>query len=433
MKPILKISIMFISLFLLIGCNSNESDYSTSDFEAENHDSNALEDNEIQAEEYVPEEGDVLFKDNAMNNKNLLDAFIDISGKNNDSKLRVVKYDDSGAVIYNLLSRYDKNADVGWIEVTPDLTYYTKGEDTVQDVFNNAPQQCASLTADVEKGFYTFHECRTHWEYPLVPIVTTALSGEEIENINEPEEIPEIVIGNEYYLVDPMTEVFLSKKDAKEWYAYYVDENEKKVEEAKLDNIVKLLENRVELDRVTDNKVRVISCGTGICEVYSDATFQLKVFAVPEVKINTKERVEGTEEISDEEQESVVDEVEFWMEINQRISGIIEDTSKLIELYQTDDIFEVDKEAGENLYHRVDGNTIIIQYTTPPAIPAVEEKYYEILMDTGFLFNALHQAEVYIENGEKKKLEALTKDEIIPLRDELEALSEWISELENEE
>lgn len=430
MKSIVKVSIIFLSLFLLIGCTND--DNSTSDFEVENDDPNTLGENE-EVREYIPEEDDVLFKDNAMNNKDLLDAFIEVSGKNNESELRVVKYDDDGVLIYDLLSRYDENANVGWIEVTPDLTYVTKGEDTVQDIFNNAPQQCASITIDEERGFYKFNECRTHWEYPLVPIVTTTLSGDEIENINKPEEIPEIVTGEEYYLVDPMTEVFLSKQDAEKWLAYYVEADDEKLEEVTLDNIVKLLENRVELDRVIDNEVRVISCDGGICDIYSDATFQLKAFAVPEMKINAKEKVERTEETPNKEQEAQVDEAEFLNEINQRITGIIEDTSKLIELYQTADIFEADKEAGKNLYHRVDGNTIIIQYTTPPAIPAVEEKYYEILMDTGFLFNALHQAEVYIENGEVKKLETLTTDEIIPLRDELKALSEWISELENDE
>lgn len=432
MKPIVKVSLIFLTLFFLIGCNDEESNHSTPDSEAENNELDRLEENEVEVIEYISEEIDVLFKDNAMDNKDLLDAFVKVSGENNESELRVVKYDEHGAVIYDLLSRYDENADVGWIEVTPDLTYYSPDEEAAQNVFNSAPQQCASLTVDEERGFYKFNECRTHWEYPLVPIVTTTLSGEDIENINEPEEAPEIVMGEEYYLVDPMTEVFLSKRDAKEWLAYYVEEDKEKLEEVTLDNIVKLLENQVELDRVMDNPVRVISCDEGICEVYSEATFQLKTFAIPETKINAKEQVEEVEELPTEETDAEVDEVAFWEDINERILGIIEDTSKLIELYETAGIFEEDKEAGKNLYHRVDGNTIIIQYTTPPAVPALEEMYYEVLIQTGFLFNALHQAEVYIENDEVESIETLTTEEIIPLLEELEGMYESISEFENE-
>lgn len=127
-----------------------------------------------QEEEYIPSEMDVVLKnDYLLENVDLLEDFMAVAGENNESQIRVVKHVlGQGVIIYDLQSRYDKNADQGWIEVTPNLTHYISLENEVQDVFNNAPQQCGDMSKDVEEGYYKLYECRTNWEYRLLPIMS---------------------------------------------------------------------------------------------------------------------------------------------------------------------------------------------------------------------------------------------------------------------
>lgn len=125
-----------------------------------------------QEDGYMQNETDVVLKNsNLLVNKDILEDFITVAGKKNESHIRIVKHVlGRGAIIYDLESRYDKNADQGWIEVTPNMTYYRPLEKDFYDVFNQAPQQCGDLSKDVEEGFYKLHECRTNWEYRLLPI-----------------------------------------------------------------------------------------------------------------------------------------------------------------------------------------------------------------------------------------------------------------------
>lgn len=127
-----------------------------------------------QEEGYIPNETDVVLKnDNLLVNKDILEDFITVAGKNNESHMRIVKHVlGRGAILYDLESRYDKNANQGWIEVTPNLTHYKPLEDDFYDLFIQAPQQCGDLSKDVEEGFYKLYECRTNWEYRLLPIVS---------------------------------------------------------------------------------------------------------------------------------------------------------------------------------------------------------------------------------------------------------------------
>lgn len=129
-----------------------------------------------QEEGYMQNETDIVLKNsNLLVNKDILEEFIEVAGKENDSHIRIVKHVlGRGAIIYDLESRYDKNADQGWIEINPDMTYYKPLEDDFYDVFNQAPQQCGKLSKDVEEGFYKLYECRTNWEYRLLPIVRGA-------------------------------------------------------------------------------------------------------------------------------------------------------------------------------------------------------------------------------------------------------------------
>lgn len=129
-----------------------------------------------QEEGYMQNETDIVLKNsNLLVNKDILEDFIEVAGKGNDSHIRIVKHVlGRGAIIYDLESRYDKNADQGWIEINPDMTYYKPLEDDFYDVFNQAAQQCGELSKDVEEGFYKLYECRTNWEYRLLPIVRGA-------------------------------------------------------------------------------------------------------------------------------------------------------------------------------------------------------------------------------------------------------------------
>jgi len=125
-------------------------------------------------EAYIQNETDVVLKnDHLLKNVDLLEGFMEVAGKDNESQIRIVKHVMAqGVIIYDLQSRYDKNADQGWIEVTPNLDYYKPLEDEVQDIFNNAPQQCGDISKDVAEGYYKLYECSTNWEYRLLPIIS---------------------------------------------------------------------------------------------------------------------------------------------------------------------------------------------------------------------------------------------------------------------
>ncbi len=121
---------------------------------------------------YTPNKNDVILKNHVLKNVDRLENFMKIAGKSDGDKIRVVKYvEGQGVLIYDLKSRYDKNAKQGLIEVNPDLKYYSKLKSERQDVFNNAPQQCGGLSKDMDKGYYKLTECRTNWEYYLLPII----------------------------------------------------------------------------------------------------------------------------------------------------------------------------------------------------------------------------------------------------------------------
>ncbi|WP_010530320.1 hypothetical protein [Lentibacillus jeotgali] len=154
--------------------DSSEDAYSGQ--EAKTHDNQAEEQSQEELlEEYVPNEDDVVLKHNNLKNKGILEAFMKVAGENgenNESEIRVVKDEGAnGVLIYDLKSRYDKNADQAWIGVIPDLSHYSASENDVQDVFNNARQQCSYMSKDKQEGYYKLNECRTHWEYRFLPIV----------------------------------------------------------------------------------------------------------------------------------------------------------------------------------------------------------------------------------------------------------------------
>lgn len=125
-----------------------------------------------QPEPYQPSDEDVIWIDNALQNQDILEAFMEEAGengKNNTSEIKVVKDEGTrGVVIYKLKSRYDEYANQSWIDVSPDVSYYAPTEEDAQNVFN-MPQQCSYLSINKETGLYALYECFTHWEYPLLP------------------------------------------------------------------------------------------------------------------------------------------------------------------------------------------------------------------------------------------------------------------------
>ncbi|WP_078551671.1 hypothetical protein [Bacillus alkalicellulosilyticus] len=126
--------------------------------------------------DFTPEESDIVLKDDTLTNIDLLENFIAVAGEkgnDNESQIRIVKYVPQGIQIYDLKSSYDEEQDQRWISVTPDMSYYTPSEDDVQDVFNNASQQCNYMEKDTEseEWFYKLYECRTNWEYRILPVI----------------------------------------------------------------------------------------------------------------------------------------------------------------------------------------------------------------------------------------------------------------------
>ncbi|MCC2249002.1 hypothetical protein JUJ52_03390 [Virgibacillus sp. AGTR] len=139
----------------------------------ESSDNNAQ--GETNGEEFHPDEDDVVLKNNELKNRDILEEFMNVAGENgenNESEIRVVKDEGAnGVLIYDLKSRYDKNADQSWIGVIPDLSYYSASENEVQDVFNTR-QQCSYMSKDEQEGYYKLNECRTHWAYRFLPIIS---------------------------------------------------------------------------------------------------------------------------------------------------------------------------------------------------------------------------------------------------------------------
>lgn len=92
---------------------------------------NSVQD-EQKGEEFHPDEDDVVLKNNELKNKDILEEFMKVAGENgenNESEIRVVKDEGvKGVLIYDLKSRYDKNADQRWIGVIPDLSHYSASE-----------------------------------------------------------------------------------------------------------------------------------------------------------------------------------------------------------------------------------------------------------------------------------------------------------------
>lgn len=124
-------------------------------------------------EDFQPDDDDIVWQDNKLLNKDILEDFMHHAGengKNHGSEISVVKDEgEKGVIIYDLKSIYDENADQAWIEVTPNLNHYIEAENDVQNVFN-MNQQCGYISKDREAGYYKLNECFTHWEYPLLPI-----------------------------------------------------------------------------------------------------------------------------------------------------------------------------------------------------------------------------------------------------------------------
>ncbi|WP_197025116.1 DUF4362 domain-containing protein [Paucisalibacillus sp. EB02] len=393
-----------------------------------NREDSTTEDVETLTEEYIPKETDVVFKNNAMRNIDILEDFIETAGangKDNESQIRIVKYEPEGALIFDLQSRYDENANQAWIDVQPDLDYFDESAVISQDVFYNAPQQCWYMSKDIEQGFYKFHECRTNWEYHLFPIVDRTLTYEELINPSQENEKLEIAPFQFYDLHDIAIEIFLSKKDAQEWQRHFDADNQEKMEEVTDNNIIKLMQNDVNIAKVTDNKVLVTSCEGGLCEIYTEHSFQIRGFVVPEIKIDKESVVARPKEQSRSEVKT--DSESFWSDIKVHVESLLEESSELITIYEND-VTGISNDNAKLFYDKVNGRTNILRHLLPEDEEIVEE-YYQILMVAELLFNSVHQGKYYFENGEEKKLEVLLEEEIIPLREELADLMSMIKEL----
>ncbi|MEN2467877.1 hypothetical protein [Ornithinibacillus sp. JPR2-1] len=406
--------IVIIALVVILaGCTTKESG---------NNDNLSQEDVDTEPEEYIPSETDVVFKHNALRNVELLEEFIETAGGNgedNESHIRIVKYEPQGALIYDLQSRYDENANQSWIEVKPDLSYFNTSEVPVQDVFYNAPEQCWYMSKDTEKGYYKFHECRTHWEYYLFPIVSNTLSYEELINPAE-EEKYEIMNGKYYDLEDITLELFTSKRDAEKWKEY--DEKDKldKRDNLTSDNALNLIAGNVDLTNILGNEVLVTSCEDGLCDIYSEQSHLLRGFIVPEIRINKYSAREDSE--NKPEYEVNIDKELLWGKIKRQVESLLAESEELITMYENGDYKEGNYDDAKLLYNKVNGRVNIIRHTSLPDDKETVAEYYRILMATEYLFNSFYQAQSYIEQRQEKDLRVLVKEEIIPLREELQVV-----------
>ncbi|PAQ13558.1 hypothetical protein CD798_14185 [Bacillaceae bacterium SAOS 7] len=126
---------------------------------------------------YKVEPDDVVQRQLSVENVERLDKFIEEAAEGKETHVRVIRmyertYDHpnspEGVIIYDLKSRYDNQAKVGWIEVTPNLSDFTPFEKSRVPTIENA-QQCSRIIRDEELGYYMLNECHDAWSYELFP------------------------------------------------------------------------------------------------------------------------------------------------------------------------------------------------------------------------------------------------------------------------
>ncbi|WP_188383200.1 hypothetical protein [Ornithinibacillus halotolerans] len=401
---------------LLIGCGTTEENNEANNNEnSQPEESNQqIDEPEKEIKEFIPKETDVVFKDEALYNVEILEQFAENSGANgedNESQIRVVKYVPEGVLIYELQSRYDENANQAWIDVTPDLTYFDESKLTVQEVFYNAPQQCSSVAKTVERGHYTFNECRTHWEFPLFPIVEKTLAYEDIINPN-PQEETEVIAGHYYNLTDFTEELFLSKKDALEWKQSADENNQEKLDDISLRNFAKLTKYNINIEEISNHEVRVIGCEDGLCEIYTDHPLVFRGFIIPEEKID---KDTGTAVRENEAEVNKRDAEDYHSKIQSVVGNLLTDSAELIAIYEGNST-----EDAKLYYDKVNGGVNLLRRIIPED-KELEASYYELLMAAEMLFNSAHQGKIYFED-ENPALDMIVEDEMKPLREKLEAL-----------
>ncbi|PGK51652.1 hypothetical protein CN918_28060 [Priestia megaterium] len=131
---------------------------------------------------FQPEESDVVYRYGMVKNRDKLDVFQKEAAKGKENHIRVViyyektsDYDDDrieepeGHVIYDIKSKYDKNAKQGWLEVKPTLSFrHSEDENKISAM--KIAQQCGSIEKDEKHGVYVLQECHDAYNYELVPI-----------------------------------------------------------------------------------------------------------------------------------------------------------------------------------------------------------------------------------------------------------------------
>ncbi|MED4018480.1 hypothetical protein [Sutcliffiella cohnii] len=252
----------------------------------------------------------------------------------------------------------------------------------------------------------------------ILIIAGCSLSDENAKNFNQ----TNTIIKYFYYLDDITTEIFVSKKDAKEWIRYYEENNKKKLEEATLNNVVKGLEHNIDIDSITNNEIKVISCDEGLCEILTENSYVFKAFVVPKARIMKETEMANSENQGNDKVNTNKDL--FWNTMNTQITGILDETSELIQIYESSEYETIRTDSSKTLYDSVNGRVNILRHTLLPEDPELERQYYQILMAAEFLFNTFHQAKLYIETNQMEELNVLIEEEIIPLREELKVLTD---------
>ncbi|RDW15107.1 hypothetical protein [Oceanobacillus chungangensis] len=232
------------------------------------------------------------------------------------------------------------------------------------------------------------------------------------------------MVGNYYYLDDLTTELFLSKEDAKEWQQYYDERNQIKLEEVTLKNETKELISRDDWEEIVGNEALVTYCDSGICEIHTVHSSEFRAFAVPEIRIRrdmwASDPINRT--LKEIEAESEADKDSFWEKMNKQGEGILNDSSELITIYESGESEASLKQSVQSLYDKVYGKVTILRDTLVPRDKVTKNQYNQLLMDVEFLLNSLYQGQLYFVDDKKKELKEIVKEEIIPLRNELEEL-----------
>lgn len=149
LKPIIKAGFIIVICMWLVACG------------------NSVQVGHKSGEIFTPHETDIVQVGSDVENLEAMDQFVEDSKNEMEREVRYVVFENESAdptAVYTLKARKDLEAGQSWVEISRDWNYDAEGHDLIE------PQQCSSVSKDIERGAFYLNECFHTWEIKLMPI-----------------------------------------------------------------------------------------------------------------------------------------------------------------------------------------------------------------------------------------------------------------------